>query len=347
MNRKTPLVSIIVPVYKTKTEYLRVCLESILGQSHRALELILVDDGSPDSCGAVCDAYAARDSRIRVIHQENRGVSAARNTGLCMASGEYLMFVDADDWIETDCVETVLQRALEQNADLLLFQSFTEFPGKTVAPKETTAGMLTPGQRKEIKLRILINENSYDGFEQRTVWGKLIKKSCLTEENQFPEGLVQLEDMIFNLLLLEKTDSVFQLNYIGYHYRMNPRSITHQYDPGALSIALDVAAAFDRYLKTFHKGDREYLDALGEGLLKQLVIIEEKYTFHKDSRLKRKEIIAVSKEYMRSDTVRKYALRCRLKSCKSVKGKLRYLLQSGRCWNLYYCIMKLAKGKRG
>lgn len=346
MNRKMPLVSIIVPVYKTKTEYLRICLESILGQSHRALELILVDDGSPDSCGAVCDAYAASDSRIRVIHQENRGVSAARNAGLCMASGEYLMFVDADDWIETGCVEAVLKKALEQDADLLLFQSFTEFPGKTVAPKEPGTGRLTPGQRKEIKLRILSNENSYDGFEQRTVWGKLIKRSCLTEGIRFPEGLVLLEDVIFNLQLFEKTDSVFQLDYIGYHYRMNPRSVTHQYDPGALSIALDVAAAFDRYLDAFHKGDREYLNALGEGLLKQLVIIEEKYTFHKDSRLKRKEIIAVSQEYMRSDTVRKYTLRRGPESCRSVKGKLRALLQSGRCWNLYYCVMKLAKGKR-
>ena len=94
-------ISVIVPVYKVEP-YLRKCLDSIVGQTHRNLEIILVDDGSPDNCGAICDEYAARDERIKVIHKENGGVASARNAGLAVASGDYIGWVDSDDWIETD-----------------------------------------------------------------------------------------------------------------------------------------------------------------------------------------------------------------------------------------------------
>jgi len=94
-------ISVIVPVYKVEP-YLRKCLDSIVGQTHRNLEIILVDDGSPDNCGAICDEYAARDERIKVIHKENGGVASARNAGLAVASGDYIGWGGSDDWIETD-----------------------------------------------------------------------------------------------------------------------------------------------------------------------------------------------------------------------------------------------------
>ena len=100
MERKT-LISVIVPVYKVE-QYLPQCVESILNQTYRNLELILVDDGSPDGCGKICDAYAEKDSRVRVIHKKNGGLSDARNAGLNAASGDYLSFIDGDDWIEPD-----------------------------------------------------------------------------------------------------------------------------------------------------------------------------------------------------------------------------------------------------
>ena len=94
-----PLISVIVPVYKVE-KYLHRCVDSILNQTYRNLEIILVDDGSPDNCGAICDEYAAKDNRIRVIHQENTGVSAARNAGLEACTGEYVAFVDSDDYVD-------------------------------------------------------------------------------------------------------------------------------------------------------------------------------------------------------------------------------------------------------
>ena len=112
-----PLISVIVPVYKVEA-YLRRCLDSIVNQTDRNLEIILVDDGSPDHSGAICDAYAKRDRRIRVIHKVNGGVSSARNAGLEAASGEYIGWVDSDDWIENDMFEYLKNLAVTCQADV-------------------------------------------------------------------------------------------------------------------------------------------------------------------------------------------------------------------------------------
>ena len=115
---KKPLISVIVPVYKVEA-YLGRCVESLLSQTYGNLEIILVDDGSPDNCGQICDTYAARDTRIRVIHKENGGLSSARNAGIDVARGEYLGFVDSDDWVDVHTYEWLLNMALEENVKLV------------------------------------------------------------------------------------------------------------------------------------------------------------------------------------------------------------------------------------
>ena len=102
-GNRVPKVSIIVPVYKVE-KYLRKCIDSIINQTLKDIEIILVDDGSPDNCGKICDEYAAKDTRIKVIHKENGGLSSARNAGMEVAEGEYIGFVDSDDWIESDLI---------------------------------------------------------------------------------------------------------------------------------------------------------------------------------------------------------------------------------------------------
>lgn len=111
------MVSVIVPVFNVKP-YLAECLDSIIHQTYTDLQIILIDDGSTDGSGAVCDAYAAKDARIRVVHQENRGLSAARNRGIELATGEYLNFVDSDDYLLPDCIETLLKLCIEHDADM-------------------------------------------------------------------------------------------------------------------------------------------------------------------------------------------------------------------------------------
>lgn len=115
----SPKISVIVPVYKVEP-YLRKCLDSIINQTYQNLEVILVDDGSPDNCGSICDEYAARDGRIRVIHKENGGVSSARNAGLDIATGVWVAWVDPDDWIEGDMLQYLLEGALSCRADIAI-----------------------------------------------------------------------------------------------------------------------------------------------------------------------------------------------------------------------------------
>ena len=133
-------ISIIVPVYKVEP-YLRKCLDSIVGQTYQKLEIILVDDGSPDSCGAICDAYAARDERIRVIHKENGGVASARNAGLDAATGDYIGWVDSDDWIEADMFECLLKGAEDYDADIVVCGREDSYPDHNLSIPNPWTGL--------------------------------------------------------------------------------------------------------------------------------------------------------------------------------------------------------------
>ena len=129
MTNQNPLISVIVPVYKVE-KYLHRCVDSILVQTYTNLEIILVDDGSPDRCGAICDEYAAKDSRIRVIHQENGGLSAARNAGLDVCSGEYIAFVDSDDWLDPEMYAVMMAQVREYGCDVVMCDCVKEFPDR-------------------------------------------------------------------------------------------------------------------------------------------------------------------------------------------------------------------------
>ena len=120
MSTQSPKISIIVPVYKVE-QYLPKCIDSILAQTFQNWELLLIDDGSPDNSGNICDEYAHKDSRIRVFHKKNGGVSSARNLGLDYAEGDYVMFVDSDDWISNDCLQVCLDEIKKDKLDALQF----------------------------------------------------------------------------------------------------------------------------------------------------------------------------------------------------------------------------------
>mgnify|MGYP002514978694 CR=1 FL=1 len=150
-----PLISVIVPVYKVE-QYLHQCVDSILNQTYRNLEVILVDDGSPDGCPAICNVYAEKDERVRVIHKVNGGLSDARNAGMAVMNGEYLSFVDSDDLLPVDAVETLLKIAVEEDADLVLggYNRFEDMPadasffGGCHAPKKSKRVFLENGYRR-------------------------------------------------------------------------------------------------------------------------------------------------------------------------------------------------------
>lgn len=209
-----PKISVIVPVYKVEP-YLRKCLDSIVGQTYRNLEIILVDDGSPDNCGEICDEYAERDERIRVIHKKNGGLSSARNAGLKLATGLYIGFVDSDDWIESDMYEYLLKGAQRSGSDITMcsFSSDTKTSSQKV------------GYRSE---QLLNNSSAMwellkDAETSNNVWNKLFRRE-LIEGIFFPEGRVY-EDISVMYRLYERTRTVLVRPEIKYHYLCNPAGI--------------------------------------------------------------------------------------------------------------------------
>ena len=179
---QTPLISVIVPVYNVEP-YLRRCVDSILRQTYRNLEILLVDDGSTDRSGTICDACAQQDTRVKVIHQKNGGLSAARNCGLETARGEYISFVDSDDLINDRMIETLYRDLAGQGADISavgyrMFENQEELrPEEITAPVQCMTG-------KEALRRILVSEEIGD-----FAWNKLYKK-ILFQTIRYPEGRV-------------------------------------------------------------------------------------------------------------------------------------------------------------
>lgn len=211
---KDSRISIIIPVYKVEA-YLRKCLDSVIGQTYRELEIILVDDGSEDNCGRICDEYAGRDERIRVIHQQNGGVSAARNAGLAIASGDYLGFVDSDDWIEPDMYAYLLQGLKKEGADIAVCGHYDCCRDKLHARGPESTAVCTT----EEALRLLLKNDRI----QNNLWDKLYRREMF-QGIAFPTGRVY-EDFAVMDRVFVKAQRVAILPGRKYHYLMRADSI--------------------------------------------------------------------------------------------------------------------------
>ena len=214
MSGREPKISVIVPVYKVEP-YLRKCLDSIVNQTYRNLQIILVNDGSPDKCGAICDEYAAGDRQIEVVHQENGGLSAARNTGLKLANGDYIGFVDSDDWIELDMYEYLLANALKYQADIAVCGRVERYKTYSVPRNCANVRVLDTEMALELLLR--------DAEVQNCVWDKLWRRE-LFDNIRFPVGRT-FEDIAVAYKLFAKAEKVVCLPDIKYNYLQRQGSI--------------------------------------------------------------------------------------------------------------------------
>lgn len=213
-----PQISVIVPVYKVE-KYLHECVDSILAQTFRDFELILVDDGSPDNCGAICDEYAAKDSRIRVIHQENQGVSAARNAALDAAKGEFIAFVDSDDVVNVHYLEVLLS-GMDKDTDIVS----CSFSVWSINPVERLAdiGEVNFVKYDAVSAIIALYGNSNNLYV--TPWGKLYRTETIGEI-RFPVGRIH-EDQCVIPLICYRARNIACCNQNMYYYRSQPDSIT-------------------------------------------------------------------------------------------------------------------------
>ena len=208
-------ISVIIPVYNVET-YLSTCLESVLHQSYRDLEILLIDDGSTDKCPEICDAYAVKDQRIKVIHKKNGGLSDARNAGLAVVTGDYISFIDSDDCIAPDMLEKMLQAIHDKNADICCCGITSYFEGEAREDElkpEACAGKAPLFYKK------LYKDNTFPV----AAWNKLYKAKCW-KTMRFPKGKI-CEDAFTTYLQLDQAERIVQIPDPLYFYRIREESI--------------------------------------------------------------------------------------------------------------------------
>lgn len=239
-------VSVIVPVYKTDERSLQRCLDSLTAQTLQDIEIIVVDDGSPDSCGSICDAYADRYPCLTVIHQENGGVSAARNTGLCAASGEYIGFADADDYMEPDMYEAMYRCASSYHADILTTGYFKKKNGISEKCGCTEEEQLTA--EDALKEFLLCGKVDF------TVWNKLFSRACI-ENLRFEVGQPIGEDKYFIFQCLQQVKCVVCSEICKYVYVLGSssamRSCYNRKKLSSIYFADKIDAAMKQYPEEF------------------------------------------------------------------------------------------------
>lgn len=215
------LVSIIVPVYKVEP-YLKRCLDSILNQTYKNIEIILVDDGSPDNCPQICDEYAAKDNRIIVIHQENGGLSAARNVGTKKAKGDYIFYLDSDDSIEKDCIDVMVFSILKYPDVEIIVGEMKTFPPSNLYENKRIKSIDFIDNNLDVRLNFFKTRNRIPV----NACNKLIKKDFILRNNLlFKPNLIH-EDEIWMFHVALKANRISFIHKATYHRHINPNSIT-------------------------------------------------------------------------------------------------------------------------
>ncbi len=217
------LVSIIVPVYNGEKSIDR-CITSILGQTYKDFELILLDDGSTDSSGAICDSYGEKDGRIRVVHKDNTGVSDTRNQGIAMARGEYLQFVDCDDWITREATEFFMRAAAEYQCDMII-ADFYRVVGERVSQK---GDIEEEGLMDRAGYAVKMMEKPAD-FYYGVLWNKFYRRSIIEKyQLKMDNSISWCEDFLFNLEYVRHARSIYALKFPVYYYVKTKGSLVSQ-----------------------------------------------------------------------------------------------------------------------
>lgn len=259
---QAPTISVIIPVYNTQA-HLPACLDSVVGQTHEELEILLIDDGSTDRSAEICLRYAAGDPRIRVVQQQNGGVSSARNSGLEVATGEYVSLVDSDDWLEPSLYQEALEAMTASSADVVIFEYFVDTPSASIAHRDARSryGVLDRSQAIELTIA---SQNSF-------AWSRLFTRAAIGE-SRFRTDLHWGEETLFVCEVLDRVDAAYHLDRPLYHYVQSPGSATRSgFGPRRLSgidTALELRAFTEsRYPHLATSADSFYGDILTQLLL--------------------------------------------------------------------------------
>lgn len=243
------LVSVVIPVYGTE-KYLDRCVESVITQTYPYLEIILVDDGSPDNCPAMCDDWAKKDNRIRVIHKENGGLTSARKAGFEIAKGEYIIFFDSDDYVEENMIEELVNKALATDKDITMCSYYRDTENETIPTfmghqngtiecEELPTCFIFP------IIRPMKGDYEINGF----LWTKLFKTSKIQAEYFVSEREYYTEDILFDIQIALHINGIALVNKPLYHYCENRDSLTFKYRENKFEMWNKRTAYFEEYFK--------------------------------------------------------------------------------------------------
>lgn len=295
------MISVIVPIYNVE-KYLCRCIESIINQTYKNLQIILVDDGSPDKCGEICDEYAKRDSRIIAIHQENKGVSAARNAGLDIAIGEYVGFVDPDDYIHEEMYKEMLDTLRETNSDLVICgYDYVNEQGNVLRPYEEK-DVQTLTQKEYMSMQF-----DMPPTVRHTVWNKLFKAKHWGS-TRFPEDLKSSEDVLALTEYINKINNIIFIHKPLYLNTVREGSATHG--------GLDIESLSDSFLahdKMYREAIETYPELRDHALAFTLDVCTLKYN---ESKEKCKRLEKNKRKYVNQKLIimRKYIKKLALKA---------------------------------
>ena len=242
------LISVIVPVYKVE-KYLEKCIESVLKQTYTNLQIILVDDGSPDNCGKICDEYAKKDSRIEVIHKANGGLSDARNVGISKAKGRYIGFVDSDDYIKEDMYEILLNLIKKYDADVSICNLYDVIDGNECIRNKENG--IREYSRLDILKKVLLDKNI-----QSYAWNKLYEKE-LFDEIKYPIGK-KYEDIGTTFYLFEKCNKIVVTSEPEYYYLKRADSLVNNVTESTILDYTEIIIQRYLYIKQNIKELRKY-----------------------------------------------------------------------------------------
>lgn len=304
-------VSIIIPVYNAE-EHLAKCINSVLSQTEKNIEIILIDDGSQDSSLDICQNYAKQDERIRVIHQDNAGVSAARNQGLEVASGEYLGFVDSDDWIEKDMYERLLNEAEKNDADVVMCDAKMVYSDGEIQVDTITQLSCNYILKKSDFTPALLLEMA--GSAWRCIYknNRFSNELSKAKRVQFPPGIKFSEDRIFNLYAMGYANKIVYIKEAYYNRYMNEKSAVHRFHEDYFEICKEAACEIEKAIfwvwDDNPEHQRAYLNQLIDGALMAICNYYYK-TSHFNSHERRAAVKNVCGDLMLQNAIKQTGLK--------------------------------------
>ncbi len=268
-----PLVSIIVPVYRVEP-YLDRCVESLVGQTLEDIEIILVDDGSPDNCPAMCDAWAQRDSRVKVIHKQNGGLSSARNVALKICSGEYIGFVDSDDYVEHSMFEELYHSAVQYGSEIAIcahYQVLGESAIEHLLPH--TKQVYEKEEIEEHFIFPLIGKNEEENIPtlEGFIWRQLFQREFIANKRFRSEREYFAEDVVFDLEAYAQCNRISVVNQPLYYYIYNESSLSNRYREGLWQMFVKLLTMKHEVVSA-HPADSSLTTRFFNGVLQMVVV---------------------------------------------------------------------------